>query len=556
MRPFQKKTPTEATDFEREQLRFFLSSGNLTEMLIELNPSLAWLPMLSQMNLIKDEKQLVPWVERNFADPEAVREVAANIHYFGPESAEILEFGLNKMGDQLAPLLLKSWRLVIRGMRNNRRGLLRTDWFEIAPRVKRGDTTLEVLERICRILKPELEVGKRFRWSDDGDKPAERPSDLMSLEYEVADDVTGEEVLSVWPKDTAPDIDERLLHLLTQSLEAVLADAVEVGVESNVGYGKSDSDVPSVASHKQNAYHSGFLPIVRVIADLWTRLARKDNRRARSLLDRWQASVYRLIRRLALFAAADPAVPPARAAEVMLTIPQGELFLTSSTVEVYRLARERWHEFPPDKQEAIEARIIEGPPQDWYREGAELERLTDRARFDLLGELQRSGAELTKDSQAVFEEIIQRWPNWQLRPTEQAGFHIWTGGVTEVVSDPDKLKNVPDNELVAAAKQAQEKADFLEGDAWEMLCRSEPDRALRGLKAQADVGEWPAWAWRPFLWAGDKIEDTDTVCLIAELLLNWPQDEFSEISDTASWWLNQKATVLNENSYMAVMGPH
>ena len=189
-------------------------------MLIELNPSLAWLPMLSQMNLIKDEKQLVPWVERNFADPEAVREVAANIHYFGPESAEILEFGLNKMGDQLAPLLLKSWRLVIRGMRNNRRGLLRTDWFEIAPRVKRRDTTLEVLERICRILKPELEVGKRFRWSDDGDKPAERPSDLMSLEYEVADDVTGEEVLSVWPKDTAPDIDERLLHLLTQSLEA------------------------------------------------------------------------------------------------------------------------------------------------------------------------------------------------------------------------------------------------------------------------------------------------------------------------------------------------
>ena len=79
-----------------------------------------------------------------------------------------------------------------------------------------------------------------------------------------------------------------------------------------------------------------------------------------------------------------------------------------------------------------------------------------------------------------------------------------------------------------------------------MLCRSEPDRALRGLKAQADVGEWPAWAWRPFLWAGDKIEDTDTVCLIAELLLNWPQDEFSEISDTASWWLNQKATVLDE----------
>ncbi len=246
MQPLQKKTPTEATDFEREQLRFFLSSGNVTEKLLELNPSLAWLPMLAQMNLIKKTRS--NWrrgSKRNFADPEAVREVAANIHYFGPNSAEILEFGLNKMSDQLTPLLVKSWRLVIRGMRNNRRGLLRTDWFEVAPRIKRGDTAPEVLERICRILKPELEVGKKLRWSDDDDIPPKTPSDLMSLEYEVADGVTAEEVLSVWPEDTAPETDERLLNLLTQSLEAVLADAVEVGVETDVGYGKSDSDVPS-----------------------------------------------------------------------------------------------------------------------------------------------------------------------------------------------------------------------------------------------------------------------------------------------------------------------
>jgi hypothetical protein len=146
----------------------------------------------------------------------------------------------------------------------------------------------------------------------------------------------------------------------------------------------------------------------------------------------------------------------------------------------------------------------------------------------------------------VFNEIVQRWPNWQLRPVDQAGFHIWTGDVREVVGDPDKLKDVPDDKLVAAAKQAQQEADFLEGDAWEALCRSEPLRALKGLKAQADVGEWPTWAWRPFLWAGDKIQDADAVYLIAELLLEWPQGEFSEISDTASWWLDQKATVLDE----------
>jgi hypothetical protein len=129
---------------------------------------------------------------------------------------------------------------------------------------------------------------------------------------------------------------------------------------------------------------------------------------------------------------------------------------------------------------------------------------------------------------------------------EQAGFHIWTGGVREVVGDPDKLKDIPDNELVAAAKQAQERADFTDGDVWEALCRSDPARAFRGLQAQSRADAWPAWAWRPFLWAADKIQDPDDVSLVATLLVDWPEEEFSEITDAASYWLNQKAKILDE----------
>ena len=38
-------TPDNATAFEREQLGFFLSQGDLATMLATLNPSLAWLPI-------------------------------------------------------------------------------------------------------------------------------------------------------------------------------------------------------------------------------------------------------------------------------------------------------------------------------------------------------------------------------------------------------------------------------------------------------------------------------------------------------------------------------
>jgi hypothetical protein len=87
----------------------------------------------------------------------------------------------------------------------------------------------------------------------------------------------------------------------------------------------------------------------------------------------------------------------------------------------------------------------------------------------------------------------------------------------------------------------------MEGDAWQALCQTEPLRALRGLSAEADKGQWPAWAWRPFLWAAPKIEDPNAPAAIAHLLLCWPLPSFKEIADTASWWIDEKAAALDES---------
>src|SRR5947209_7834088 len=90
-----KKTPADATPFEREQLRFFLSDGDLAGTLAAINPSLAWLPVLSEMKLIQNETQLISWIERNFTDLDAIRDVVTNIQFFGPETATFLEYRLN-----------------------------------------------------------------------------------------------------------------------------------------------------------------------------------------------------------------------------------------------------------------------------------------------------------------------------------------------------------------------------------------------------------------------------------------------------------------------------
>ena len=75
----RKRTPKDASEFEREQLRFFLAGGDLAATLASVNPSLAWLPILFQMKLIERERQVISWIERNLGNPDAIREVVDNI---------------------------------------------------------------------------------------------------------------------------------------------------------------------------------------------------------------------------------------------------------------------------------------------------------------------------------------------------------------------------------------------------------------------------------------------------------------------------------------------
>jgi SIR2-like domain len=544
--PKRKKTPRDASEFEREQLRFFLTRDDITAALENINPSIAWLPWLAEMKLLQPSAQLAPWIEKSFVDPDGIRDVAANIHYFDANTAELLEFRLNRQLDTLSPGLVKCWRLIIRHMRSARRGVLARDWFDIAPRVKRGEQSPEVLYRLSEALKPKLKIAKRIAWDEERRDAPQAPTDLMSIDYEIEMGLNHEEVLSVWPSDAPSEIEDRLLRTLTTALGAALDDAIDAGVESSQGYGISDGDVPSVAAHEQNAYRTGFQPIVRVMAEIWTRLATKDAARALRIVELWRQSGFRPMRRLALFTAANPVVPASTVAGILMALPQGELFLTNSTVEVYRLLQQRWHGLAPEQRQAIEERIIEGPPTDWFNEGVETQRIVDRCRFDLLGHLQRAKLVLTKKSEALFKQIVERWPEWQLGPAEQAGFHAWHESTSGIVGDPDKLKGVPEDDLVAAAEKAAAEADFLEGDAWQALCQSDPARALRGLEAQANKRLWSAWAWKPFLWAGQKIEEPESTAKIARLLLAAPDEPFAKIASSASWWLNEKARRLED----------
>jgi hypothetical protein len=539
--PHKKKTPADATPFEREQLRFFLSISDLAAILNELNPSLAWLPLLSEMKLIQNETQLTAWIERNFGDPDAVREVVANIQFFGPETATLLEYRLHAQAADLPPPLMKSWTLIIHHMRTARQGLAGDGWFYVVPYLQRGDYSISVLKRLANVLRPQLKLRKRLSWRNEV-KALERASDLMFIDYEVEDGVSSDDVLAVWPNNAAPDTDESLLLELTTALSAALAEAIHAEVESTQAYSISDNDVPSVARHNQNEYRSGFQLIVRVMAEVWTRLANKSPDRAIVIAERWRDSPFRLMWRLAMFSFADPAVPAEIGADMLIRVPAGELFLTSLSVEVYRLIRSRWNDFPAEKRCRIIQRLCGGPPRCMFREGVDIDGAIDRSRFDILSDMVRNGFDIGPKAEQLLAEIRARSPHWEPRPAEIAGFHIWSGSAGYMPDgDLGKFEGIADSELVVEARKIAEAAGFGRGDSWRRLCVADPDRALRGLDVAASNDDWSPQYWEHLLSSRTAYSESETELRIARLLLQWPLDRFEQVADAASSWLEEHA---------------
>jgi hypothetical protein len=549
------KSPDATSEFEREQVRFFLGMGNSAAILSEINPPLAWMPVLVEWKLFEfDDRRLLPWVERNLNEAQAVRDIVANINLLGPDTAEFLEYHLRDEEARLPQLLVQSWRLIIRHLRSAKRGLPRSEWFDLQPRIKRGDQSADALELLADLLRPKLTIGRRLSLHDEKATPSKSLSDLISIEYKVDGDVSVAEVLESWPRDSSAGVDNNLLNYLVGALDATLSDASDVGVESNEGYSASDFDVPSVAAHPQNEHRSGFLEITRVIAELWTRLTKKDPSRALQFLDRWRGSPFRLNHRLALYACADPVVPAEVAADALIGLPQGELFLTNTAVEVYRLLKARWSDFSPEKRSIIEKRLRGGPPRDWFREEAEIDKHIDWCRFDVLGQMKQAGFELGADTLTTITEIRERWPNWALKPEERAGFGVWVGSRDGVIGDPTKLQNVADDQIVAEAMRIDAAADFGEGDSWRALCLTEPDRALRGLEAEARAGRWSEKAWRPFFWERRTPGVPDEGARIARILLDCPKEEFGGIAGQACHWLTENYKVLGDDDQWKLWG--
>lgn len=534
-----------------ERVSELLRHGDASLLLSELNPPAAWLPLLRQQRIF-DSGAVSPgaWIAARLNDPDMIRAAVAH-PAFDERAVWDIESTLDQKRGELTQVRARAWEILLSAKKPRADPDHGWSWYRQAPRIRAGGAGYEARRLVASLLRPRLRVERRL-WLYQ--KPAEPQADepgnetlaaFMSLDFEPPKDVNSHEIVEGWPQ-----VETSLVRLL-QTLERTLLDALEHAEDVGfvVGYDRSDEDVPSVAPHAQNEYGTGFYPIVRVMADLWERLAQAAPKRALALSRPWSHAPFVLLRRLAIFAATNTVHPAADLAELIMGLDDKDFWVSGAQVELMRGLVARWDDFTPKARADIEARINAGIPRSLFSDdrfdAERWESVFDNSIYRRLGRLEAAGKRLGVESVTLMQQIAERHPKWRPSPGDEDDFQSWVRTSTGPAGDIALLKDVPDAALVGEALRIERERQFDQRDLWRLLCSSDPDRAFRGLSAEANAGNWIANAWRSLIWAADgSLEDTLKV-EIADAVLAMPAAALGELIDTIAEWIRKHRAFLN-----------
>ena len=551
LRGIVSEKPADLGEHAIAEAAMLLGHGDGSQLLGELSPDSAWLTELLKRRVFERERACPgSWIASRIDDAEMIR-ACAGLRRLDDQSRWVIERAIVAPGAKLSAVRRKAWRLILRARAAERQSSFHAAWFNALQRIKAQEVDYEARQLVAEAVKPVIEITKRIQWP--GMSESETENDLETINGLVHVDFRSdnypraeEEVLAAWPQDLDQEV--ALFRTLNRTLTEALEEAGDAGFL--VGWDRASGDVASVARHPQNAHHMGFYSITRVLADLWARIAEKNPDQARALVVGWAKTSFLLSNRLYVYALASREVFSAHeAAQIVRSLDDRSFWAGGARVEVMRLLTSRWAEFDDDDRGAVEVRICNGVPREMFPadrfDDEGWESFNDGEVFKRLKRVDASGGVLSADSVAKLDLISQRHPQWVAGSGDRSDFQIWHGEVQSGPSgDPELLSGIADDHLVQEAMRLQTEQYFAQSDLWSVFCQADPDRALRGLRARAETGDWDNQAWEGLLWAAHQNGEVQFQQELAAALLKAPNVAVKPFLAAAVAWLQQRREVL------------
>lgn len=362
--------PNDVTNEQLGEVKWLLNHADAGGNLGNANPSPDWMRKFSELGSLDNKPLLLwPWVVQNLSNDEMIQ-ACSDCAAIDTQFFNSLSFELSRRSDKVNKLTAAAWRVLIRTRTSgpgNRAWM--NSVFESKRRLQQGETGYGVIQLLAEALRPRASARRPLILGDQTTpkSPPTSVGDILTIEFHSEIEKAGipeiAALLAAVPKDTDAEFDilEKLAWMLLDSLD----DAADSGFIST-GYDRTSHQVPSVAAHPQNEYSRGFYPVVRVIADLWDRAAPKDTERGKRFAAWCRDQKYVLLKRLALHFLSNKTVYDGAEAGALLVGLPDTIFWRQARREQMRLTAERWNDFPQEARNALEDRIIAGPPNALY----------------------------------------------------------------------------------------------------------------------------------------------------------------------------------------------
>ena len=449
------------------------------------------------------------------------------------------------------PVMRTIWRLLLSG--RIRPPSQSGEFFRWTNRLRRDGMTATLRLQVRELFAPKITISRPFRWNVDDVKPGlpTRVRDLLRWELVLAsgeirgllNDVTGSKI---WLAS---------LPLLLDDFQQLLHDALDLVRELGDADDLSDPsiwDMPSISPHSQDRGFHEWTALIEILRDAWNATRQADFGKGRLIARNWFTLPYPTFKRLSLYAATFDGIIPQNEWVCWLLENDGWcLWSVQTKREVMRLLVLQGARLKDATLSSLEANILIGPPRSMYRDDLEPNvwaRLVDSAIWLRLRKLVAGGGILGDDAAERLKELSVVYPTWELQTNESDEFSHWMVGT----GDPDYVdRRIVDRaparrrELMMWLRQAPSDQPFDEDD-WRTVCLERFPVAACALYALSCDNYWPVARWRDALqaWSGENLVRRAWRCF-APTLKRMPDEQLLLVADSAAWWLESAAKVLD-----------
>ena len=239
--------------------------------------------------------------------------------------------------------------------------------------------------------------------------------------------------------------------------------------------------------------------------------------------------------------------------QFILSLPDEIFWNPQHQLDLLMVLKKRWNNLNSSTRAMIEKRLLKNSSRLSREDQCTRKKRHAYLSLNNLWWLKSNGCELSSATQKKAQKLRSVEPKWTEKQDRNSGQFV-AGGFSAINTDYAVLLNIPLSKLLAEAERIQRNRDDIRivNRPFEGLARDKPMLAFSALCIEAKKGIFQPWAWETFFYSkARKTDQNRSNLLIANRLLNYPDEKIAIIIKPVVYWLTDNVEIL-ENTCIPV----